>query len=105
MIALAEKLQADRLELANTQYLGWALVNRPALLPTSRAALQCTGACRRSKEEARRTNGILFVTPDYFAEYPKTCMDGWGQRFIVVSPDGLRPALPCGAHHSRPELR
>ena len=34
IIALAESLQADRLELANTQYLGWALVNRRALLPT-----------------------------------------------------------------------
>ncbi len=34
IIALAERLGADRLELANTQYLGWALPNRDALLPT-----------------------------------------------------------------------
>src|SRR5207244_11612016 len=37
-VALAEEVGADRLELANTQYLGWALVNRDALLP-SRDAL------------------------------------------------------------------
>ena len=35
MIALGESLDADRLELANTQYLGWALHNRAALLPTA----------------------------------------------------------------------
>src|SRR5690606_21252381 len=34
MLALAESLDADRVELANTQYYGWALVNRAALLPT-----------------------------------------------------------------------
>jgi pyrroloquinoline quinone biosynthesis protein E len=28
IVALAERLSADRLELANTQYLGWALLNR-----------------------------------------------------------------------------
>src|SRR5262249_16439129 len=35
IIALAEELAADRLELANTQYYGWALHNRATLLPTS----------------------------------------------------------------------
>src|SRR5690349_17998531 len=34
IVALAESLHADRLELANTQYLGWALLNRRTLLPT-----------------------------------------------------------------------
>ena len=34
IIALAERVSADRLELANAQYLGWALKNRLALLPT-----------------------------------------------------------------------
>src|SRR5262245_34819409 len=34
LIALAERVSADRLELANAQYLGWALKNRLALLPT-----------------------------------------------------------------------
>jgi pyrroloquinoline quinone biosynthesis protein E len=103
MIALAEELQADRLELANTQYLGWALVNRQALMPTRE---QLAGARALAAEAKARLKGrmeILFVTPDYFAEYPKTCMDGWGERFIVVSPDGL--ALPCHAAHTIPNLR
>ncbi len=35
-VALAERIGAERLELANTQYLGWALVNRDALLADAR---------------------------------------------------------------------
>ena len=38
ILDLAEELGADRIELANTQYYGWALRNRDALLP-SRAQL------------------------------------------------------------------
>ena len=45
---------------------------------------------------------VLFVTPDYYAEFPKSCMDGWGRRFIVISPDGL--VLPCHAAHTLPGL-
>jgi PqqA peptide cyclase len=102
MIALAETLHADRLELANTQYLGWALLNRQALLP---AAEQLTRAREVAGAARRRLAGrmeILFVTPDYFVERPKACMDGWGRRFIVVSPDGL--VLPCHLAHTLPGL-
>jgi pyrroloquinoline quinone biosynthesis protein E len=45
---------------------------------------------------------VLFVTPDYYAPYPKACMDGWGRRFLVVAPDGL--VLPCHAAHTLPGL-
>src|SRR3989442_9294283 len=34
IIELAGSLGADRLELANTQYYGWAFENRRALIPT-----------------------------------------------------------------------
>jgi pyrroloquinoline quinone biosynthesis protein E len=103
IVALAERLKADRLELANTQYLGWALVNRRALLPT-RGQLE---ASRKVAAEARKRllgkMEVLFVTPDYYTDYPKSCMDGWGRRFIVVSPDGL--VLPCHAAHTLPGLK
>ena len=92
-VALAERLGAERLELANTQYLGWALANRDALLP-SRAAL---AEAREVAEEARaRLRGrieILFVRPDYYADRPRACMDGWARRYVVVTPDGT--TLPC----------
>ncbi len=102
VVALAERLGAERLELANTQYLGWALPNRRALLPTRG---QLDGARAVAAEARRRLRGrmeVLFVTPDYYAEFPKSCMDGWGRRFLLVSPDGL--VLPCHAAHTLPQL-
>jgi PqqA peptide cyclase len=102
MIALAETLGADRLELANTQYLGWALHNRAALLPTADmlrvAREQAAGARRRLKGKME----VLFVTPDYYADLPRPCMDGWGRRFLLVSPTGL--VLPCHLAHTLPGL-
>jgi pyrroloquinoline quinone biosynthesis protein E len=92
-VALAEELGATRLELANVQYLGWALANRDALLP-SRAAIEV--ARREAREAAERLRGrveVLFVLPDYYADLPRACLDGWAHRFIVVAPSGL--VLPC----------
>ena len=102
VIALAESLEADRLELANTQYLGWALVNRRMLLPTK---AQLDGAREVARAARKRLQGrmeVLFVTPDYYAEFPKACMDGWGRRFLLVAPDGL--VLPCHVAHTLPGL-
>ncbi len=102
IVAQAESLEADRLELANTQYLGWALVNRRALLPTREQLDRARAAARTARDRLRGRMEVLFVIPDYYAEFPKSCMDGWGRRFIVVSPDGL--ALPCHAAHTLPGL-
>ena len=102
VIALAERLQADRLELANTQYLGWALANRAALLPTRDQLGRARGVAAEARRRLRGRMEILFVTPDYYTDLPKACMDGWGRRFMVVSPDGL--VLPCHAAHTIPGL-
>ena len=101
IIALARELGAMRLELANTQYYGWALANREALLPT-REQLDTAAA---EVERARRLPGgpeILFVLPDYYSARPKPCMGGWGRRTIVVAPDGR--VLPCHAAAEIPGL-
>jgi len=102
IIALGESLHADRLELANTQYLGWALPNRRALLPTREQLDRAREVARAARERLRGSMELLFVIPDYYSEFPKACMDGWARRFIVVSPDGL--ALPCHAAHTLPGL-
>jgi pyrroloquinoline quinone biosynthesis protein E len=102
VVALAEALGADRLELANTQYLGWALPNRDALLPTRRQLDDARVVAAAARERLRGRMEILYVTPDYHADTPKACMDGWGRRFILVSPTGL--ALPCHAAHTLPGL-
>ena len=102
VIALAESLGADRLELANTQYLGWALLNRRMLLPTRAQLDAAREVARAARRRLRGRMEVLFVTPDYYADFPKACMDGWGRRFLVVAPDGL--VLPCHAAHTLPGL-
>jgi PqqA peptide cyclase len=98
IIDLASELGADRLELANTQYYGWALENRNALMPTP---AQVAAASDVADEAIRRHRGrmqILYVLPDYHESYPKPCYGGWGRHYLVVMPDGR--TLPChGATH------
>jgi PqqA peptide cyclase len=103
LVALAEDVGADRLELANTQYVAWALSNRGALLP-AREQLEAAGASA-AKHKARLEGrmDVLFVKPDYFGTTPKACMDGWARRFIHMVPDGR--VLPCHAATSITSLR
>ncbi len=102
MLQLAETLAADRVELANTQYYGWALQNRAALLPTHEQLQQAERAVKAARERGKIPMGIIYVIPDYYAEYPKPCMGGWGQRTIVVTPQG--EALPCQVASVIPDL-
>jgi pyrroloquinoline quinone biosynthesis protein E len=102
VVAMAERLGADRLELANAQYLAWALANRAALLPTREQLAAAREVAAAARARLRGTMEVLFVTPDYYTDEPKACMDGWGRRFLLISPTGL--ALPCHAAHSLPGL-
>jgi len=101
LIELARSLDADRLELANAQYDGWALRNREALLPW-REQLDAAEAVVRAEQAHPARPEILWVLPDYFAARPKPCMGGWGRRLLVVAPDGL--VLPCHAARGLPGL-
>jgi pyrroloquinoline quinone biosynthesis protein E len=96
-VALAEALGAERLELANTQYLGWALANRGALLPSRAALAEARAVADDARRRLRGRIEILFVRPDYDSDRPRACMDGWARRYLVVAPDGV--ALPC--HQAR----
>ena len=93
LIDLARQLDAHRLELANTQYHGWALLNRDQLLPSREQLAEAARAVERAR--ARGGPEIVFVLPDYHADRPKPCMGGWGQKIAVVAPDGR--VLPCHA--------
>jgi pyrroloquinoline quinone biosynthesis protein E len=98
IVALAERLQVDRLELANTQYLAWALENRGALLPSRAQLAAARTVAKAAKERLKGTMEVLFVLPDYYSDRPKACMSGWGKRYLLVTPDGL--ALPCHLAHT-----
>jgi pyrroloquinoline quinone biosynthesis protein E len=102
IIALAEELGAQRLELANTQYQGWAALNRDALMPT-RAQLEAgEQAVARARERLGRRMEILWVLPDYFEEFPKPCMGGWAREALLVTPYG--DVLPCQSAATIPGL-
>jgi len=93
IIDLAVELGAEYLELANSQYYSWAELNRDHLLPSKEQlgrAERVTNACRARLGDQLK---IFFVVPDYYETMPKKCMNGWGNVFLTVTPDGL--ALPC----------
>ena len=95
MIAFIEQLNPDRVEIAHTQYYGWALANRAALMPTR---AQVEAAVRIVAAAEKRLTGrvrIDSVVPDYYAKYPKACMGGWGRRLMLINPTGR--VLPCHA--------
>ena len=94
-IALAEHLGARRLEIAHTQYHGWGLKNRAALMPTADQVKQANGVVVQARKRLAGILAIDYVTPDHFAQYPKACMGGWGRAGLNVAPDGT--VLPCHA--------
>jgi PqqA peptide cyclase len=103
IIEFAENLGATRLELANTQYYGWAYRNRATLMPTR---VQVDAAAKEVSAAMERLAGkmkILYVLPDYFGSRPKPCMNGWGRKYITVNPSGF--ALPCPTAWEIPNLR
>lgn len=100
IIALAERLGADRLELANTQYLGWALVNREVLIPSEEQMARAREVAATARERLAGRMELLFVLPDHHRAQPRACMGGWGQSYLLVAPDGL--ALPCHAARDLP---
>jgi pyrroloquinoline quinone biosynthesis protein E len=101
-IELALSLGAERLEIANVQYSGWALVNRDALMPDRAAVDRQAEIVEQAREKLTGILNIDFVTPDYFATYPKPCMGGWARDAFMVAPDGT--VLPCHAAASIPQL-
>ncbi|SPC17507.1 Coenzyme PQQ synthesis protein E [Cupriavidus taiwanensis] len=102
IIELALQLGAEYLELANTQYYGWAWENRLALMPTREQLVEAEAVVRQYRARIGRQCQLLFVVPDYFEERPKKCMNGWGTTFLGVAPDGT--ALPCHAARMLPDL-
>jgi pyrroloquinoline quinone biosynthesis protein E len=98
----AELLGAEFVELANTQYYGWAKHNQQGLLPSRK---QVEAAERVTNEFRSRHKGnmdVFFVAPDYYDDRPKKCSNGWASTFITVTPEG--DVLPCHAAKVIPGL-
>ncbi|MEM9046181.1 MAG: pyrroloquinoline quinone biosynthesis protein PqqE [Pseudomonadota bacterium] len=94
-IEMAVELGARRLEVANTQYHGWAYRNRFALMPTEEQVRRGGQIVAEARERLAGTMVIDYVTPDHLAKFPKPCMGGWGRIGLCVTPRGT--VLPCHA--------
>ena len=104
MIDLAEALGAERVELANVQFYGWAFRNRAALLPTREQVDRARDIATAAKARLTGKIDIFYVLPDYYETRPKPCLNGWGQRYLTVNPIG--DVLPCPTASSAiPDLR
>jgi pyrroloquinoline quinone biosynthesis protein E len=103
IISLAEELGARRVELANTQYHGWAYLNRAALMPTREQLERGEEAVMRARERLGAKMEILWVLPDYYEDLPKPCMGGWAHDAILIQPNG--DVLPCQAAATIPGLQ
>lgn len=102
ILDIAQQMEADYVELANTQYYGWAWLNRERLLPSREQVLRAEATTQRFREQVGDRMKIYFVVPDYFERRPKPCMNGLGSVFLTIAPDGL--ALPCHAARMLPGL-
>ena len=101
-IQMALDLGARRIEVACVQFHGWASRNRAALLPTREQVEMAKALVAEKRETLKGRLVIDFVPPDYYSDFPKACMGGWGSTGLVVAPDGK--VMPCHAADSIPHL-
>ena len=102
ILDMAEAFGAQYVELANTQYYGWAWLNREELLPSRAQLERAEATTQRFRERVGGRMRIYFVVPDYFETRPKPCMNGLGSVFLAIAPDGT--AMPCHAARMLPGL-
>ncbi|GFN32258.1 pyrroloquinoline quinone biosynthesis protein PqqE [Paenibacillus xylaniclasticus] len=95
IIELCVEWGAQRLELANAQYYGWALSNVQQLLPSREQLQEAEAVYSRASERFSNQIELIWILPDYYEEFPKPCMGGWGKLSLTIAPDGR--VLPCTA--------
>lgn len=97
ILDMAQAMGAEHVELANTQYYAWAMLNRDQLLPSQEQLVRAEAITNQFRKKIGNKMKLYFVVPDYYSNRPKKCMNGWGTTFLNIAPDGL--AMPC--HEAR----
>mgnify|MGYP002621998205 CR=1 FL=1 len=97
ILEMAEAMGAEHVELANTQYYAWAFENRQHLLPSREQLERAEKITNEFRDRVGNRMKVYFVVPDYYANRPKACMNGWGSVFLNIAADGV--VLPC--HEAR----
>ena len=102
LLGMARDWGVERLELAHVQYVGWAFENRNALMPTHDQLERTKRMVAEFATQMRGKMFVLHVLPDYFQARPKACLQGWGNQFMSIAPDGA--VLPCQTAREIPGL-
>jgi len=102
ILEMAEALGAEYVELANTQYYGWSLINRAQLMPTREQLEKAEAVTNKFRERVGNKMRVFFVVPDYYSDRPKKCMNGWGEVFMIVTANGT--VLPCHSARVLPNM-
>ena len=99
--ALCDSMEPDHVEIASTQYHGWASANRRGLLPTPDQVRRAQVAIQEY-QQLHKSN-VVYVLPDLIENRAKCCHDGWGSKYICINPQG--DMTPCLSAHTLPSLR
>ncbi|MDF5758092.1 pyrroloquinoline quinone biosynthesis protein PqqE [Spongiactinospora sp. TRM90649] len=102
IIDLGVRWGAERIELANTQFYGWAMRNRDDLMPGREQVSRAEEIVRERRERLSGRVELVWVVPDYFDGVAKPCMGGWGAISLTIAPDGR--VLPCPGAYVLPGL-
>jgi len=95
-------LKADYVELANTQYYGFAKANQQQLLPTAEQLKTAEKIVHEYQARYKEIIKFYYIISDYYENRPKACMNGWGTTSLCITPDGY--ALPCQMARVLPNL-
>ncbi len=93
ILNMAEAMGAEFVELANTQFYSWGMLNRDQLLPSEKQLKTAEKITHEFRDRLGNKMKLFFIMPDYYSNRPKKCMNGWGNVFITVQADGT--VLPC----------
>src|SRR5262249_17602232 len=68
--------------------------------PSRRQLDEATAVVEAARTRLKGVLTIDYVVPDYHAQRPKSCMNGWGRQFLNITPSGK--AVPCHAAETLP---
>ena len=93
ILNMAEAMGAEFVELANTQFYSWGMLNRDQLLPSEKQLKKAEEVTHKFRDRLGNKMKLFFIMPDYYSNRPKKCMNGWGNVFVTIQSDGT--VLPC----------
>ena len=96
LLELTLELGAQRLELANTQYYGWAVVNQEALMPSVEQLRRGEEAVARFRERVGPKVDVLWVLPDLLRGSPQAVHGRLGPDGDGGRSERRRAAVPGG---------